>query len=50
MEDELGSLLFFRERSNTHLTELGRLVEPRLSEVIACSGKAKQAERPARVA
>ena len=42
MEDELGGLLFCRERSNTHLTELGRLIEPHLSEVMAHAGQAKQ--------
>jgi hypothetical protein len=30
MEDELGGLLFSRERSNTHLTKLGGLLEPHL--------------------
>src|SRR3954453_2292178 len=35
MEDELGGLLFSRERNNTHLTELGRLLEPHLTEVLA---------------
>ena len=35
MEDELGGLLFSRERNNTHLTELGRLIEPHLTEVLA---------------
>ena len=34
MEDELGGLLFSRERGNTHLTELGRLLEPHLREVL----------------
>ena len=34
MEDELGGLLFSRERSNTHLTELGRMLEPHLTEVL----------------
>ena len=43
MEDELGGLLFSRERSNTHLTELGRLIEPHLAEVMARTGEAKQA-------
>ena len=27
MEEELGGLLFSRERNNTHVTELGRLIE-----------------------
>lgn len=34
MEDELGGLLFSRERNNTHLTELGRLIEPHLTEIM----------------
>jgi DNA-binding transcriptional LysR family regulator len=35
MEDELGGLLFSREPNNTHATELGRLIEPHLLEVVA---------------
>lgn len=42
MEDELGGLLFSRERNNTHLTELGRLIEPHLAEVLARTGEVKQ--------
>ena len=42
MEEELGGLLFSRERNNTHLTELGRLIEPHLAEIIARAGEAKQ--------
>ncbi|MBV9250378.1 MAG: LysR family transcriptional regulator [Acetobacteraceae bacterium] len=42
MEDELGGLLFSRERSNTHLTELGRLLEPHLREVMARTQTAKE--------
>ena len=42
MEDELGGLLFSRERNNTHMTELGRLIEPHLAEVVAQTGEAKQ--------
>ncbi len=46
MEDELGGLLFSRERNNTHMTELGRLIEPHLAEVLAQTGEAKRtAER-----
>jgi LysR family hydrogen peroxide-inducible transcriptional activator len=41
MEDELGGLLFSRERNNTHLTELGRLIEPHLTEVLAQTGQAR---------
>jgi DNA-binding transcriptional LysR family regulator len=42
MEDELGGLLFARERNNTHLTELGRLVEPNLREVMARAQAARE--------
>ena len=42
MEDELGGLLFSRERSNTHLTQLGRLVEPYLAEVMVRTQEAKR--------
>ena len=35
MEAELGGLLFSRERNNTHYTELGRLMQPHLEEVMA---------------
>jgi LysR family transcriptional regulator, hydrogen peroxide-inducible genes activator len=34
LEDELGGQLFNRERDQTHLTELGRLMEPHLREVM----------------
>ena len=43
MEDELGALLFSREPNNTHLTDLGRLIEPHLIEIMACAGEVKQA-------
>ena len=32
LEHELGGLLFRRERANTHLTELGRMVLPHLKQ------------------
>jgi DNA-binding transcriptional LysR family regulator len=35
LEAELGGPLFHRERGNTHLTELGRAVQPHLREVAA---------------
>lgn len=35
LETELGGPLFNRERSNTHLTELGSLLRPHLAEVLA---------------
>jgi DNA-binding transcriptional LysR family regulator len=43
LEDELGGILFHRERRNTHLTELGRLIEPHLRETVTHTGAAKQA-------
>lgn len=42
MEDELGGLLFSRERGNTHLTELGRMLEPHLREVLERTNMAKE--------
>jgi len=33
LEDELGGLLFRRERHLTHLTDLGRLMRPQLEQV-----------------
>ena len=42
MEDELGGLLFSRERNNTHMTDLGRLIEPHLADVVAKAGEVKQ--------
>jgi DNA-binding transcriptional LysR family regulator len=42
LEEELGGLLFSRERGNTHLTELGRMVEPHLEEVVARTIAAKE--------
>ena len=41
IEGELGGLLFARERGNTHLTELGRLMQPHLEEVQARTRAAK---------
>jgi len=43
MEDELGGALLFRERNNTHLTQLGRMIEPHLSATLARAEAAKQA-------
>lgn len=33
LEEELGGVLFHRERANTHLSELGRIVMPHLAQV-----------------
>jgi LysR family transcriptional regulator, hydrogen peroxide-inducible genes activator len=33
LEDEFGGALINRERTNTHLTELGRMMRPHLAEV-----------------
>ncbi|HUN42766.1 MAG TPA: LysR family transcriptional regulator [Acetobacteraceae bacterium] len=43
MEDELGGPLFCRERNNTHLTQLGRMIEPHLAATLARAEAAKQA-------
>ena len=37
LEDELGGPLFRRERSRTHLTDLGRLVQPYLEQMLDAS-------------
>jgi DNA-binding transcriptional LysR family regulator len=42
MEDELGGLLFSREPNNTHLTELGRLIQPHLTEILKQTGEVKE--------
>jgi DNA-binding transcriptional LysR family regulator len=45
IEDELGGLLFRRERGRTHLTDFGQLLRPRLEEVIKHSEAVKSAAR-----
>jgi DNA-binding transcriptional LysR family regulator len=42
LEGELGGLLFSRERGNTHQTELGRLMQPHLEEVLARTEAARE--------
>jgi LysR family hydrogen peroxide-inducible transcriptional activator len=42
MEDELGGAIFSRERNNIHLTELGRLLQPHLAEIMARAAAAKE--------
>lgn len=44
LEDEFGGALLHRERGNTHLTELGRMIQPHLTEVFE---KAQAAKRQA---
>ncbi len=41
LEDELGGLLFHRERNLTHLTDLGRMMRPRLERILAEAQAAK---------
>src|SRR5438309_2873718 len=42
LEDELGGLLFSREPNNTHISDLGRLIEPHLTEIVTHAGEAKR--------
>lgn len=41
LEDELGGELFRRERGNSHLTDLGRLMQPHLEQVLAAAEQAR---------
>ncbi len=41
LEGELGGMLVSRERGNIHFTDLGRLLEPSLREMIVQAGHAK---------
>lgn len=47
LEDELGGPLFRRERSRTHLTELGRLMQPHLERTFEAAQTAKALARDA---
>lgn len=47
LEEELGGPLFHRERANTHLSELGRMVHPHLAQVFEESQVAKRLARDA---
>jgi LysR family transcriptional regulator, hydrogen peroxide-inducible genes activator len=42
LEEELGGALFHRERANTHLSELGRLVKPHLEQIFSGAEGAKK--------
>jgi LysR family transcriptional regulator, hydrogen peroxide-inducible genes activator len=42
LEHELGGLLFRRERANTHLTELGRMVQPFLQQSFEAAQRTKR--------
>jgi DNA-binding transcriptional LysR family regulator len=42
LEDELGGLLFYRERNLTQLTELGQLVRPLLAQTSAAAQAARE--------
>lgn len=42
LEEEFGGLLFHRERANTHLTELGRAMQPHLERTFEAAQAAKQ--------
>lgn len=48
LEHELGGPLFHRERNNTHLSELGRMMLPYLETVEASTQAARQAARSAK--
>ena len=45
LEDELGGPLFHRERNHTHLTDLGRAMQPYLAEVYGQAEAAKSRAR-----
>lgn len=42
LEEEFGGLLFHRERANTHLTELGRAMQPHLERTLEAAQSARQ--------
>ena len=41
LEDELGGILFRRERRQTHLTDLGRLMKPHLEQIFVADEAAR---------
>lgn len=48
LEDEFGGPLIHRERANTHLTELGRMIQPHLLEVYETTQLARDEARDVR--
>jgi LysR family hydrogen peroxide-inducible transcriptional activator len=42
LEEELGGELFRRERGNTHLTDLGRLIQPHFEQVFTATETARE--------
>ena len=42
LEEELGGELFRRERGNTHLTDLGRLMQPHFEQVFSATETARE--------
>jgi DNA-binding transcriptional LysR family regulator len=45
LEEEFGGILFHRERSNTHLSELGKIVKPHLDQIFEQADIAAQQAR-----
>jgi DNA-binding transcriptional LysR family regulator len=45
LEEELGGPLFHRERANTHLSELGKIVQPYLEQVLSQTEKVKRSAK-----
>ena len=45
LEDKLGGPLVHRERGNTHLTELGRIMRPHFHELDQRMGEARKRAR-----
>ncbi|MGE0725685.1 MAG: LysR family transcriptional regulator [Alphaproteobacteria bacterium] len=45
LEEELGGLLFRRERSRTHLSDFGHLLRPRLEQILAQAEATKSTAR-----
>jgi DNA-binding transcriptional LysR family regulator len=45
LEEELGGPLFHRERANTHLSELGKIVRPYLEQVLAQTDQVKRSAK-----